>query len=643
MNSLARDGVLFQRAIAQVPLTAPSHAAILTGTYPFWNGMRDWTDPGLRADVPTLAEVFKRHGYTTAAFVSAFVLDSMWGLNRGFDHYDDWFDARDYKLAKRQSLERPAEKTVDRTIAWLQSRGPGPFFLWLHLYDPHAPYRPPEPFKSQYRGRPYDGEVAYTDQQLGRFVQFLKEKNLYSTGFILLTSDHGEALGEHQEQEHGFFIYNPSVHIPLLVKLPAGSGPTQRAVAQVVNTVDITPTLVQFCGFPSADQQTFQGKSLLTLMRKGLASSTTYGYSESLYPRSLLGASALFGLQTERYHYIRAPREELYDLEQDPGEKQNLVQEKPLVAQTLREVLQDTMARYRRSNGGAGEKAPIDPETVEKLRSLGYVGLSGARPPAEDDSAAPDPKELIGSYGRIMRALELGDSGSLREANALLAALATKHPRVYLLPFLEGENLRALGQGREAMAKYRRALELNPFFGQAAFGLGQAAYAAEENSEALKAFELALQLNPHDFIARLAMARVLWRLNRLEEAAGEQLKVLGDHPNFAEAQAEYGITLVRVKRYSEALPAFSKAIALGNQDATTYNFMANALMAESRADEAVRAYEQAISLDPKYPTPYVNLALFYAERGQRERSREYYRKACRLSQELCRQLAARFQ
>lgn len=641
MDALARDGVLFTHAVAQVPLTAPSHAAILTGTYPTWNGMRDWTDPGLRTDVRTLAEVFKSHGYTTAAFVSAFVLDSMWGLNRGFDHYDDWFDAQEYKLAKRQSLERLGGKTVDRTIAWLRSRGPGPFFLWLHLYDPHAPYRPPEPFKSRYDGRPYDGEVAYTDQQVGRFTQFLKERDLYASSLILLTSDHGEALGEHQEQEHGFFIYNSSVHVPLLVKLPAGSGPAQRTIAQVVNTVDIAPTLVQFCGFPSADLGTFQGQSLLTLITKGSASSMRYGYSESLYPRSLLGASALFGLRTERYHYIRAPREELYDLDQDPGEKQNLVRQKPTVAQALREALQDTMARYRRSEGGTGDKRAIDPETVEKLRSLGYVGLSGAKPPAEDDPKAPDPKELIGAYGQIMRAIELGDSGSLREANALLAALALRHPHVYLLPFLEGENLRALGEHRKAITQYRRALELNPVFDQAAVGWGHAAYAAEENTEASKAFELALQLNPRNFLARLGLAKVYWRLNRLQEAAEEQLHVLREHPNFAQAHADYGITLVRLKRFGEALPALSRGISMGYRDAAAFNFLANAYMAEGLREDAIRACEQAISVDPKYPTAYINLALIYADMGQPEKSHRYYQEACRLNAALCRQVAPR--
>ena len=640
IDQLARDGVLFQRAIAQVPLTAPSHAAILTGTYPTWNGMRDWTDPGLRPDIPTLAEIFKRHGYSTAAFVSAFVLDSMWGLHRGFDVYDDWFEAQDYKLAKRQSLERSAEKTVDRSIAWIASRPPGPFFLWVHLFDPHSPYSPPEPFRSRYQGRPYDGEVAYSDQQMGRLVQYLRDRNLYASSLILLTSDHGEALGEHQEQEHGYYIYDSSMHVPLVVKFPAPSLAARRSVPQVVNTIDIAPTLVQSSGLPASEMRPFQGLSLLALVSKDPGSAGRFGYSESIYPRSLVGTSGLFGLRTERYHYIQAPRAELYDLEQDPGEKRNILREKPAIAQSLQQALQDVISRHRQTDRGrAGES--IDPETKEKLRSLGYVSIAGSKLPAEDDPNAPDPKDRIATYNQILKAMELSDRGAWKEANALLAPVAIRYPHLFLIPFLQGENLRALKNERKAIAQYRRALELNPAFDQAAVGLGHAAYAVEDNMEAVKAFDLALQLNRRNFLARLALARVYWRLGRLEEAATEQLQVLEEHPHFAQAHAEYGVTLVRLKRYQEGLQAITKGIAMGYRDATVYNFLANAHLAGGNAQEAIRAYDQAISLDPNYPTPLVNLALLYQERGDHVRAREYYQRACRISAELCRQLGVR--
>jgi len=642
MDGLARDGVLFSRVIAQVPLTAPSHAAILTGTYPAWNGLRDWSDHGLQPGIPTLAEIFKGHGYATAAFVSAFVLDSMWGLDRGFDLYDDWFKAEDYQTMRRSGLERRGEETVDRAVAWLQSSPSRPFFLWLHLYDPHAPYRPPEPFATRYRGRPYDGEVAYTDQQLGRFFDSLKSQDLYASSLIVLTSDHGEGLGEHQEQDHGFFIYNSTVHVPLLVKFPAGYAPARRSVSQVVNTVDIAPTLVRLSGFADSEARTFQGQSLLSLVEKGSAGSPRYGFSESLYPRNFLGTHTLFGVETDRYHYIQAPREELYDLAKDPAETRNILAEDAGAAQALRQTLQDLRARFRRPVEARGPGPSPDSEAVEKLRSLGYVSLSSARPLPEEDPRAADPKDRIRAYNQILEATALAEGGQWREANRRLAGLAAQYPRAFLPAFLEGENCLAQGEARQAIAHYRRALELNPDFDQAAIGLGRAAYRAEDNSQAAKAFQLALQLNPQDFLTRLALARTYWRLKQLEAAANEQLEVLRTHPQFAQAHADYGVTQVQMKRYAEAVPTLLKGIELGYHDAMVYNFLGNALAAQGSTRDALSAYEQAIRQDPTYPTAYVNLALLYGNLGQPEKAREYFQKACRLNAELCRELGPGF-
>src|SRR2546428_690885 len=383
MDGLARDGVVFRRAVAQVPLTLPSHTAILTGTYPMWNGVEDLSTRGLSPGIPTLAEAFKRHGYATAAFVSAFVLDSMWGLERGFDLYDDWFKPVEGKADRSDSLERRAEETVNHSLAWLDAHHSQSFFLWIHLYDPHAPYDPPEPFKSRYRARPYDGEVAYADQQLGRLIASLKRAGLYAPALIVLTSDHGEALGEHQEQQHGFFIYNSTVRVPLIVKPPAGFEPARRSVARVVNTVDIAAA---------------------------------------------------------------------------PG-----------------------------------------PEAWKKLRSLGYVSFPLPKTRQDDDPRAADPKDEIGFYNQVMRATELAEDGRFRESNALLEQTAAANPRAYLLPFLQGENSLALGQPREAVRYYRRALGLNAGFDQAAMGLGHAAYRAGDNAEAAETYPPVLVLDPRNF------------------------------------------------------------------------------------------------------------------------------------------------
>jgi len=643
MDGLGRDGVVFRRAIAQVPLTLPSHAAILTGTYPMWNGVEDLSGRGLGTGLPTLAEIFKRHGYATAAFVSAFVLDSMWGLNRGFDLYDDWFKAEDPRAEHHESVERRAAETVDHALAWFASRPSRPFFIWLHLYDPHAPYTPPEPFKSRHRARPYDGEVAYADHELGRLIDFLKSRKLYASSVILLASDHGEGLGEHQEQQHGFFVYGSTVHVPLILKPPASLVPSQRAVTQVVNTVDIAPTLAQLCRFPSGDLSSFQGRSLVGLLEKKPAGAPRAGYSESLYPRSTFGWHSLRAIETDEYHYIDAPRAELYDLKLDPNETRNLIGEKPAVAAALRQTLDETLARYRRkAEGSAPGAGPLDPEAIEKLRSLGYLSLSLANTAHEDAPGAADPKDEIGFYNQILRATELAEDGRLSESNAMLQAAGASHPTAYLVPFLEGENLLALGQAREAIARYRRALELSPTSEQAAMGLGHAAYRAGDNDQAIKAYELALARNPANYVVRLALGKVYLRLNRFEEAAKEQQQVLAAHPRFAAAYADHGVTLVRLKRYDEARKALEKAVELGSKTAYTYNFLGNAYLSSGRPADAVHAYQEAIRLDPNYATAHLNLAMFYLHSGQPDQARPYYQKACQLDRELCRQFESKF-
>lgn len=641
IDSLAREGVVFRRAVSQVPLTAPSHAALLTATYPLWNGFQSWSDPGLRAGVPTLAEIFKAHGYTTAAFVSAFVLDSMWGLSRGFDLYEDWFKTQDYQAMQNNDVERRGGETIDRALEWLKLPPQQPFFLWVHLYDPHLPYDPPEPFKTRYRTHLYDGEIAYDDQQLGRLFEFLKGQGLYSSSLIVLTSDHGEGLGEHQERDHGYFIYNSTVRVPLIIKLPAGCSPAQRSVAQVVNTVDIAPTLARLSGVPDAATRSFQGQSLVPLMERSGESPPRYGLSESLYPRDLLNAHSLLGVQTVRYAYIQGAREELYDLEQDPGEKRNILSGNPAVAESLRQAGKDLRTRFQASADAAAQRGSLSPEAVEKLRSLGYVSVP-RHPSNNENPRGADPKDEIGTYNQLLRATTLAQLGRYKESNQLLRSLASTHPQVYIVEFTEGQNSLGMGQPKEAEAHLRRALELNPVSAQAAFSLGRACFATGDNAGAAKAYELALQLNPQDFLARLALAKAYWGLKRLPEAANLQEQVLKSHPQFAQAYAEYGETLVQMQRLQEAVRAMKKSLDLGYRDAFLYNVLGNALAALGNSRDARNAYEQAIQVDSKYVEPYANLAVLWDRLGGHNEAQKYFEETCRRNARVCRQLAPRF-
>src|SRR5438477_8587767 len=261
-DALAHDGTLFERAISQVPLTWPSHAVILTGTYPFQNGVQDFTGQPLAPQFRSVTQAFKQHGYATGAVVSAFVLDRSWGLARGFDFYDDAFSPEEFKKRDLGLVDRKAGESVTHAINWLKQPTHRPFFFWLHLYDPHSPYDPPEPFRTEYRDHLYDGEIAFADRELGRLMAWLKANRLYDRSIIVFLSDHGESLGEHGEKEHGFFIYNSTTRIPLILKPSAGSRPAGTRVSAPAETIGVAPTLVRMAGIKDSIAKQFQSKGL---------------------------------------------------------------------------------------------------------------------------------------------------------------------------------------------------------------------------------------------------------------------------------------------------------------------------------------------------------------------------------------------
>jgi arylsulfatase A-like enzyme/Flp pilus assembly protein TadD len=663
IDGLSAAGVRFENAYAQVPITLPSHAVILTGTYPMFNGVRDFTSPGLPAGIPTLAEMLRRQGYRTAAFISSYALNSMWGLNRGFDVYDDNVGLEPGRSADVFLVERRGDRTVDRMLDWLNQQGSAPFFVWLHLYDPHSPYRPPEPYLSRYAGHPYDGEIAFDDAQVGRVFARLKELHRFDQTAIFLLSDHGESLGEHGEDEHGFFIYNATLRVPLILKLPgdagfvgpgapsAGAPATPRGgpanqnrnepktIAQPVGTVDVAPTIAQLCGISAASTRSFQGHSLLLALSAATAGADSTVYAESYYPRDSFGWHELRGLISSRFKYIDAPRPELYDLEHDSEERTNLAASRVSVAASLREKLAEFGRKY---SGQAASSLPkLDPETVERLRSLGYVSFQSPAA-ARTDPHRPDPKDKIETLRRILHASDLRRLGKSTDAEEILASLERAEPELYVVPFERGENALAWSKPRQALGEFGKALSLHPTFDQAALGLGRAHFLLGEDSLAAAAFELALDLNPRNFLARLALARVYWRQNLPAKAEPELAQVVKDHPELAEAHADYAIALAKLGKYRDALPHFERALAMEYRDAMLYNYLGITYAELGEREKAMQAYEQAVALNPRYAAAFLNLALQYRKQNQPEKARQYYQKTCEFSQELCRQYAGQF-
>jgi arylsulfatase A-like enzyme len=310
IDSLAADGSRFERAYAVVPVTLPSHSSMMTGTYPMLSGMHDFSGNKLSPLQPTLASVLKQSGYETGAVIAAAVLDSRFGLNQGFDFYYDHFEFSRLDEANLDEMERPGNAVADVALDWLAQNSQHKFFLWMHLYDPHFPYHPPEPYATEYATHPYDGEIAFADEQLGRVLHFLKEKGIYQNTIIVLCGDHGESLGEHGEKTHGFFIYNATMHVPLIIRLPEGS--TAHTIADPVSLVDLMPTVLSAAGLATPSQ--VQGRSLLSEIR-GVPSGADLAvnrdrtlYGETFLPRIHFDWSELRASENAKYHFIEAPK-----------------------------------------------------------------------------------------------------------------------------------------------------------------------------------------------------------------------------------------------------------------------------------------------------------------------------------------------
>jgi choline-sulfatase len=626
IDGLARDGIVFERAISQVPLTWPSHAAILTGTYPFQNGVQDFTGQPLAPQIRSIAQAFKQRGYATGAVVSAFVLDRSWGLARGFDFYDDAFSAQTFAKKDIGLVDRRAGESVSHALQWLQKTPRRPFFLWLHLYDPHNPYDPPEPYGSQYRAHPYDGEIAYADHELGRLIAWLKRSQVYDRTAIAFLSDHGESLGEHGEAEHGFFIYNSTIHIPLIVKLPAGSGNPGR-VSRPVETTSVAPALLEMAGIKDVIQKQFASSSLFAKDQQDAA------YSETFYPFSSFGWSPLRSLETSRYHYIEAPEPELYDLTVDPEEKNNLAKEQNATLAVLKDQLQQR-SKARTNLAAAQEPSGVNPEALEKLRALGYVAY---RAPVSADAlkaGLPDPKGKLWEFNAILKAADLFKTGSFDDGEAALAKVRESDPKMYIVSFMLGENALRRQDWTRAASELQKCLELNPNFDQAMAGLARALLNLDKPDEAKLWLDKALKFNPQNYRAWYERGFIESKTDK-PAAIADMQKAVAIQPNFAPLRRDLGMLQFQQQNYADAASHLSKAAELGINDAPLYNFLGISYSRTKEFKKAAASYRQALKLDPNLAEAHLNLGFAYKQTNDLLNAKKEYAEACRLEEKFC--------
>jgi len=588
IDALAEKSILFEKVVTPVPLTLPAHSSMMTGTIPPCHGVHDNTDNRLAASNLTLAEILKTNRYSTAAVVASYVLDSKTGMDQGFETYLD-----EYEVLLKEGLDigRRADETTRLAAEWLEEHANEKFFLFVHYFDPHSPYDPPEPFAAAFPDDPYSGEVAYTDHAVGRLLQRLKDLDLYDSALLIVTADHGEMLGEHGEMEHGFFIYESAIRVPLIVKLPGQQ--EGRRITASVSLVDIAPTVCAYLGLPALSR--VQGEDLsgcFTGRAKAIGDRPLY--CESFYTTRYWGHS-LLGVVAGAWKYIRTTRPELYDIERDPRESDSLVDAEPERARALDEVLEGVLKTQSEQARTVGVVA--DPDRRRRIESLGYAAGGGA----DDYGAAhygTDPKDLIGLYEQYKTVKDLVRIGDYEQARSLCARVLAENPGHAHLEFTMAEIALDSGAPGEAIAHFSRVLSLMPGrleempdsavmkISYVHQRLAEALAREEQYEEALVHLEQARAIESDQPFILNNIGTALLRLGRRDEAIRHWIEEL-------RAEAARG---------GEMPPTYKPGWA-----EVQYN-LGSALLAKNEREEAIRHWHAALELKPDWPDLLNDLA-----------------------------------
>ncbi len=604
LEALAEHGVLFENAISPAPFTLPAHSSIFTGLYPRSHGVVENVGYRLPTEIPTLAEGLRQAGYRTGAFVSAFVLDRRFGLGRGFDHYFDGFLTDDLDAGNLASAQRPGSETVTEAIAWVQQLpDDAPFFCWVHLFEPHDPYEPPEPFRSRFPDDPYSGEIAAADALVGRLVATLDHR----APSWVVAGDHGESLGNHGEAFHGFFIYDATVRVPLILS-GDGTGPPGRRSTRPVSLVDLYPTIAGLAGWrPAAGlagETSSRGKDLLAPESE----SPTPGpvFSQSSWPRSRYGFSALEAIRVGPWKYIEAPRPELYNLDDDPLEQQDLALAAPDRARDLRRRLARwSQEQHRAAEALATTAATLDSQELAALQSLGYVG--GADVGTTPNAGSRDPKDGIELHRKIMELESRSPSRDPVELAEQLRATALIEPGVVAVHQLLGQAELRLDRFDAAARSFRRTLELSPNQPAAAFGLAMAFAGQGELDRARLGLEHLVASDPEDRGSVLALAEIWIQLNQPEKAERVLRRAITRAPRAPALIARLG-DLLSSRDPSAAASWYRDALEIDPRAAEVRLRLAAALESMGELEPALEQTRKAASSEPHSAPVWLELA-----------------------------------
>ena len=616
LDRLASEGVRFAEASSPVPLTLPAHATILSGLLPPRHGVRNNGAERFPEGPATLATQLAAAGYRTGAFIGAFVLDRRFGLGRGFDRYDDDIPR---ERAADLDVERPGRVVTDRALAWLSEKSEKPFFAWVHLYDAHAPYAPPEPFRTLYPDRPYDGEVAEVDAQVGRLLAELDRRGFAGRTVVAVVGDHGEALGEHGELTHGLLVYEPSLHVPLLLRAP-GVLPAGWVVETPVSLVDLAPTLAGLLErpLPAGADRSLDGHDLSTTLRQRREPPAEDLYAESLYGTTF-GWSTVFALRRGEMKYIAAPRPELYDLRRDPGESQNLEERRPGQGKELA----TRVAALAGSAGEAAAPAPLDAEARARLLSLGY--LAGANLAGGKSTQGKDPKDAVVLFRAFEEAHWALVGGRLADARGQFEKLVDANPSNPVFMGQLAESCRRAADFERAVALYRKAVAIAPDDRDVRYNLAVTLQEAGRAQEAIEALTAAIRLDPGRPEAHNALAIALALRGELESARQELAKSVELDPHNARAFNNLGNVLRDLKRPEEAERAYRRAAELAPTYADPLNGLGTLEVQRDNPAAAIPYFDHALTIAPQLHEARLNRGIAEELAGNRDAAIAAYR------------------
>lgn len=592
---------------------------MMTGVYPPAHGVRDNGGFYLEDRWQTLAEFLKSKGFATGGFVSAFVLERRWGIAQGFDEYFDNFELSKFKIVSLDTVQRRGDETLEHALSWMDRNKDRRFFAWIHFYDPHTPYDPPEPFRSEFKKPPfglYDGEIAFVDTLIGRLKEYLEKQKLLRTTLLVITSDHGEGLGDHGETGHGFFIYDATTHVPLIIRLPDGEA---SRVPDQVRSIDLYSTAAEALGFQPPSQ--VAGASLMPLMRGTSLSQKLTAYSESYYPRYHYGWSELLSLRTPEYKYIRSPQAEFYRLSEDSRERNNLFQAEEQRPKLFETQMSDLLSRFAEPQ----KPRPVDDESLEKLQALGYIGAYSPAVRAESGGALADPKDKIDLYNRVKMAQWKSAEGRTEEAYTAIQSVLAQDPKILEALLVLGNLYVKEKKYFDARTAFSKALDLNPDYASAIFGMAQA-YEQEKNWSASRAgFQRLIHLDPNDSKAYFHLGDIALAEKEIDEALSHFKKATDLDPSQASSHNRLGACYLEMKSFGQAEQEFKKALDLNSRIPNAHFNMG--LIDEDRADlpGAIREYRKELELYPETYPAHFNLGRIYRKQGMLEEERNELR------------------